>query len=42
MVQGLWIYDKLTQCIIIKDKSGKIVYNYKVISIENDLLKMEQ
>jgi len=42
MVQGEWKYDKLKQLLIIKDKSGRIVYNFKVISIENELLKMEQ
>lgn len=42
MVKGEWAYDKLNKLIVIKDKFGKIVYNFKVISIKDDLLKVEQ
>jgi hypothetical protein len=41
MIQGNWSYDKGQQIIIIKDKSEKIIYKFKVISIATDLLKIE-
>jgi hypothetical protein len=42
MVEGSWIYDEKKQTLIIKDRSGKVVYNFKVYSIKNDLLALEK
>jgi hypothetical protein len=41
MIQGNWSYDKEQQILIIKDKSEKIIYSFKVISIATDLFKIE-
>ena len=42
MVPGKWKYDKLKQSIIIFDSSGDIVYNFKLISIDENMLKLER
>jgi hypothetical protein len=42
MVQGEWTYDKSKQVITIKDKSGHIAYNFKAISVDYYLLKLER
>lgn len=42
MVPGKWKYDKLKQSLVIYDTSGKVVYNFKLISIEESMLKLEK
>lgn len=42
MTTGSWKFiDNQRSILIIKDTAGKIVYQYKIVSVSNDMLKLE-
>lgn len=41
MVQGEWIYNKEKHVLLINNKSGKIIYYFKLNSLSKDLMKLE-